>query len=381
MIAALAWGSAALALLPLLMALANLIGFRRPAVPAPAGTAVSILIPARDEAESIEAAVEAALASIGVAVEVLVLDDDSRDATAAIVARIAARDPRVRLLRAPPLPPGWAGKQRACHLLSREARHDVLMFVDADVVLAPAAATLAAGRLLGDARLGMVSGFPREIAVSVAERLVIPWIHVLLLGYLPMAVMRRRTAPAYAAACGQWVIARRDAYRRVGGHGADPLSRHDGLSLPRAFRAAGWLTDVFDATRLARCRMYRDFASVWRGFGKSAGEGLATPRALPLWTVLIGGGHLLPVPLLAAGLALGEPVLLLGGGAGVAANLALRLLLCARFRQPLLGAWLHPVGAALLLAIQWTALAGHLLGRPSEWRGRRYARGGPLGPS
>ena len=99
---------------------------------------------------------------------------------------------------------------------------------------------------------------------------------MLLLGYLPMDLMRRRRA-CLCGGCGQWVVARRSAYREVHGHAASPGSLHDGISLPRVFRAAGWGTDIFDASTLASCRMYEDFRSVWLGFGKSAGEGMATP--------------------------------------------------------------------------------------------------------
>ncbi len=370
----LAWAAAALALLPLMLAVLNLRSFARPQARPPAGTAVSILIPARNEAKTVARTVRCALESVAVEVEVLVLDDDSADNTAAIVSSLAEHDPRVRLLHAPPLPPGWAGKQRACHLLSEKARFETLMFIDADLLLAPDAAALAAGFLHADERRGMVSGFPREVAVSWAEQLVIPWIHVLLLGYLPMDCMRRSTAPAFAAACGQWVVARGSAYREVHGHAASPDSLHDGISLPRVFRAAGWRTDIFDGSTLASCRMYEDFRSVWLGFGKSAGEGMATPIALPIWTLLIVGGHVLPFVLLLAGLASGQPHLSLAGGVGVLFNLVLRLLLWARFKQSLVGALLHPFGASLVLAIQWHALLRHLLGRPNRWRGRYYAR-------
>lgn len=367
-----AWLSAVLAFVPLLMAWRNLGGFTRPTEAPPPGTGVSILIPARNEAAAIERAVDAALASRGVEIEVLVLDDDSTDATAAIVAGLATRDPRLRLLRAPPLGAGWAGKQRACWLLSEQARFEVLMFVDVDVHLAVDAAALAAGRLLSDPRLGMVSGFPREITVGPAEQLVIPWIHVLLLGYLPMDRMRRSVAPAYAAACGQWIVARRAAYRRAGGHAAAPLSRHDGTSLPRTFRVDGWKTDLFDGSDLASCRMYVGLAAVWRGFAKTPGEGMATWRALPAWTVLIGFGHVLPPFLLVTGLATGRADMALAGALGCGANLALRLLLCRRFGQSPLGAALHPVGAVMILANQWTSLLRDRFGRTSEWRGRRY---------
>ena len=367
-----AWLCAALAVLPLVVAWRNLPGFSRPRIAPPAGTGVSILIPARNEAAAIERSMRNALASTGVDVEVRVLDDDSTDDTAAIVARVAADDVRATLRRAPPLEPGWAGKQRACALLAADARHDVLMFVDVDVALAPDAAATAAGLLLSDPRLGMVSGFPRELAVSVAERLVVPFIHVLLVGYLPMDRMRRSTSPAYGAACGQWIVARRDAYRRVGGHAAAPLSRHDGTVLPRLFRAAGFGTDVFDGGDVARCRMYDGLATVWRGFAKSPGEGMATWGALPVWTVLIGLGHVAPAAWLVAGCVVGRPAWIGAGAVGSAAGFALRALLVARLGQSRLGALLHPLGAALLLANQWWSLLRNAAGRTSEWRGRRY---------
>lgn len=367
-----AWICALFAVVPLLVTWRNLQTFTRPHDAPPVGTGVSILIPARNEAATIDRAVRAALASTGVEIEVLVIDDDSTDDTAAVVERIAGQDPRVTLLRAPPLPVGWAGKQRACSLLAEAARFDVLMFVDVDVRLAPSAAASAAGRLLADPAFGMVSGFPRELAVSLGERLVIPWIHVLLLGYLPMARMRASAAPAYGAACGQWIVARRDAYRQVGGHAATPRSRHDGTSLPRTFRVGGWKTDVFDGSDVAECRMYDGFAAVWQGFSKTPGEGMATARALPVWTVLIGMGHVMPSLLLLGGLVAGQPAVAAAGAVGSAANLALRLLLCVRVGQPLVGALLHPIGAALMLANQWTSLLRDRLGRQSEWRGRRY---------
>ncbi|MBA3589331.1 glycosyltransferase [Methylibium sp.] len=378
---ALAWAAALLALLPLLLGLRNLRLFRVPREPAPEGCRVSILIPARDEAANIGEAVAAALASVEVEVEVVVLDDQSSDQTASIVRRLAQHDPRVRLVVPPPLPPGWAGKQRACRLLADQARHEVLMFIDADVRLAPEAASRAAGFLLREANLGLVSGFPRETTGSIGEHLVIPWIHVLLLGYLPMDFMRHSRRPAFGAGCGQWMVARRDAYFEVGGHGAAPASRHDGVSLPRSFRAAGWGTDLFDATPLARCRMYRGFREVWDGFGKSAGEGLATPVGLPVWTLLIAGGHLLPWLLLPLGLVTGQAQVMQLAALGIAANLVLRVLLAWRFGQHPVGVALHAVGGALVLALNGAALRRHVGGRPSLWRGRAYVGGRRIDPA
>src|SRR5207245_2714359 len=122
------------------------------------------------EERSIAAAVESALANKGVTVEVLVLDDHSEDRTAALVAEIAERDGRVRLLSAPPLPEGWCGKQHACHVLARAARYPLLCFLDADVYLEPdALARLTAFQKQSGASL--VSGIPRQETGSLLERL------------------------------------------------------------------------------------------------------------------------------------------------------------------------------------------------------------------
>ncbi|QCG95519.1 glycosyltransferase [Azospirillum sp. TSA2s] len=368
--------SLVLALLPLGQGILNLYLYRRPTAAPPLGTAVSILIPARNEEAGIAAAVEAALLSRGVEVEVVVLDDHSTDRTADIVRAIAARDPRVRLEPAPPLPPGWSGKQHACQMLAGLARHPVLLFQDADVRLSPAAARLTSGALLSGGN-GLVSGFPREETGTLAEALVIPLIHFLLLGYLPMAGMRRSTDPRFGAACGQLIAVRKEAYLAAGGHAAIATSLHDGVTLPRAFRRAGQGTDLFDATGLARCRMYRGWRELWSGFSKNATEGMATPAALPVWTLLLFGGHVLPWVLLGwAALSPLPMAVVVMAGLAAAAGLIFRLLLAVRFRQSLVGALLHPVGILIMLAIQWSALLRARHGKPSEWRGRAY----PAGP-
>ena len=175
-----------------------------------------MLIPARDEEKAIGEAVEAALASRGVELEVVVLDDGSRDRTAEVVRGLAAGDPRVRLECHPDLPAGWCGKQHACAVLAQRARYDVLAFLDADVRLAPDALARAAA-FLAASGAALVSGFPRQEAGTWLERLLIPLIHFLLLGFLPLRRMRAGTAPAYGAGCGQLFVARRRAYDAVGG--------------------------------------------------------------------------------------------------------------------------------------------------------------------
>lgn len=374
---------AGFALFPAALYLANLFLYRPPrkvGVAEAAGLpAVSVLIPARDEEATIRGSLEAILANRDVDLEVVVLDDGSQDRTAEIVREMAAADPRVRLEQAPPLPAGWCGKQHACAVLAERARHDVLVFVDADVRLAPDGLGRAL-RFQRDSGAELVSGFPRQVTGGWMERLLLPLIHSVLLGYLPMLGMRLSRSPGFGAGCGQLFIAQRDAYETAGGHAAIRATLHDGVKLPRAFRRAGFQTDLFDATEVAACRMYDSAAGVWHGLAKNATEGMAGPLAILPWTLLLGLGQVAP-PLLLAGLlaarGLGgasavSPDALLWAAVATAASYLPRLDAARRFRESWTGALLHPVGVALLLAIQWYALARHLAGRPASWRGRRY---------
>ncbi len=373
MLEILAYAALALALLPAVVTAVNLAFFR---VPPPRKLAsppkVSLLIPARDEEASIGDTLRAALASEGVELEVVVLDDGSTDRTGAIAALYAQDNSRLRVVAAPPLPLGWCGKQHACHVLAGHAHHPLLVFIDADVRLAPDALARIAG-LLERGRLGLASGFPREETGTLPEALIVPLIYVLLLGYLPIWLARRSRHPALCAGCGQLMAVRRDAYEWAGGHEAIRNSRHDGLMLPRAFRRAGCATDLFDATELAHCRMYRNGREVWQGFAKNATEGMARPLALPIWTLLLGGGHILPFLLLFPALASNSWPALAASAAAGACVYGARAALALRFRQSWLGVLFHPFGIVLLLALQWSALLAALRGRPAIWRGRAYS--------
>jgi len=365
----------ALAALPAGLTLANLRFFTRAPRPArgtpPPG--VSVLVPARDEAQVIGRLAAAVLANRDVDLELVVLDDDSQDDTARIITALAAEDPRVRLVRGQPLPAGWCGKQHACFQLAQAARHDILLFLDADVTLEPDAVARTVAFL--DTRgVDLASGFPRQETGCLLDWLLLPLIHFVLLGYLPLAIARSDNRPGLAAGCGQLFVTRRDAYLRSGGHAAIKASLHDGIKLPRAYRAAGLSTDLFDAGDIARCRMYGTNREVVRGLGKNATEGIAAAGSILPFTLLLAGGQILPVILLLRGLADGWD----GWPAwGVAATLAAafaawlpRALAVNRFGHSLSSAVVHPLGVAVFLVIQWGALIRRTLGLQTSWRGR-----------
>ena len=376
MIAWIAAASCLLALVPAVLFLRNLALYTPPPLANGRVRArCSVLIPARNEESTIANAVRSVLRNQDADFEVVVLDDDSADQTAQIVRALANYDGRVHLATAPPLPPGWCGKQHACHVLAHLAKHPLLIFMDADVRLKPdALARMSAFMELSGAALA--SGVPLQETRTFSERLLIPLILFVLLGFLPINRMRAGRDPVFGAGCGQLFVARREAYHSSGGHSAIRATLHDGPKLARVFRAAGFATDLFDATCIAECRMYSTNAEVWRGLARNAHEGLGSPRLIGPATLLLLGGQILPICLLLVA-CLQTPVLPLAITLltlGTVAAFLPRLMAAARFRQPLGGALLHPLGICALLAIQWFAFVRSLCKRPALWKGRTYSR-------
>jgi hypothetical protein len=369
------------AAIPALMFAINIWLFRRPGQGWNRRTlpTVSVLIPARNEELSIEAAINSVSRSRGVDWELIVLDDGSTDKTADIVRTIAEINPRVRLEKAPPLPDGWNGKQHACWVLAAKATQDVFCFLDADVRLGPEALYRMLSEINiveeGQPEKALVSGFPRQETRTFLERLLLPLIHFVLLGFLPLVGERWTRRSGFAAGCGQMMMVKREAYFASGGHSGISTTMHDGLLLPQVFRRLGFRTSVYDLSQDAVCRMYRNAGEVWRGLSKNATEGMASPVRLPFFTAILLLGQVLPLPVwMWASLAQNETAaaiafwaLLLGYG--------IRFVSAIRYRQSWVGALLHPVGIVVLLALQWSALVGKLVGRPATWKQREYRVG------
>ena len=380
-------------LVPAVLFVLNMQRFVAPRFGNSSDVRVAVLIPARDEERVIRDCVNRVLASREVDLEVWVLDDDSADRTADVVLEMAAVDRRVRLVMSTHLPHGWTGKQHACWELAKATSAPLLLFLDADVRLDEwALARCVAGQR--SLKVSLLSGFPRQMTVGFMEWMLLPLIHFVQLAFLPMGRMRKGTDPAYAAGCGQLMLVEREAYFASGGHAAIRETRHDGLRLPRLLREHGYRTDIVDLTNLASVRMYESPRAVWLGLAKNATEGMAAPRRIVPFTLLLALGQIAPALLVVLTLILAGSLIAhhgtMGATMGVtdpfiavllvfASLFALgvsympRLLAVQRFKQPLRSAWLHPLGVSMLLLVQWYALARQMVGRPVGWRARRYS--------
>jgi Glycosyl transferase family 2 len=341
----------------------NLRALRTPVRdPAPVAERVSVLVPARDEAHRIATCVASVLDQVSVRdLEILVLDDGSTDGTADVVRGVAAGDARVRVLAGKPLPDGWSGKAHACDQLARAATGSVLVFVDADVVLAPQAVA-ATVRLLREAALDVVSPYPRQIAETWSERLVQPLLQWSWLTLLPLRVAETSPRPSLTAGNGQLMAVDAAAYRRAGGHRAVRDQVLDDVALVRAVKAGGGRGGVVDGTGLATCRMYESWPELREGYEKSAWAAFGSPAGAAATVGVLG--VLYVVPALAA--LRGSLVGLLGYGAAVTGRYVVAERTGGRSVPDSLG---HPASIALL---GWLTVASLVRRRRGSlrWKGR-----------
>lgn len=302
----------------------------------------------------------------------IVVNDQSTDGTGAIVAELAVRIPKLRLLTTGDLPAGWVGKNYAVTVGAAAAQGDWLLFTDADTCHYPGSTR----RALNDAvehDAALVSYSPEQEMETWWERALIPYVYCRLAEKFSFA---RVNDPEQqdAAANGQYLMVLRDVYHSVGGHAAVAGEVLEDVALARRVKQAQYKIYFTAPMGVVRTRMYRSFRAMWEGWtknlyplmgGRSAvvvkefSGWMAAAGLLLLWGLALARHHatawMLPGLLLAV---------LAGAHLRYAVDLYRNLYPVSYIRYYLVGVCLF---SAALAASWWKSTRGTV-----EWKGRRY---------
>ncbi|MFZ0707559.1 MAG: glycosyltransferase [Candidatus Korobacteraceae bacterium] len=222
---------------------------------------VSVIVPARDEEANLANCLQSLVEQQGVSCDVIVVDDHSSDRT-----REIAQSFPVQVIEADPLPAGWSGKCNACWSGAKVATGKWLLFTDADTRHSPT--SIASGlREAEEHGAALLSFSPKQEVHSLAERALMPVIFAeLAVTFRPREVSD--PASPVAAANGQYLLIRRDAYDAVGGHAAVAQATLDDVELARKVKSAGYRLQ-FRVSDVVSTRMYRSFPQMWEGWTKN----------------------------------------------------------------------------------------------------------------
>ena len=351
-----------------------------------AAPAVTVIVPARNEERIIGHCLDGLRRQDYPRdqLQFFVIDDNSTDRTAAIIAGSAARDDRIRPIRGQPLPEGWLGKPHACWTAAKDAQGEWLCFIDADTVADPPLIGTAIETALSR-RLDLVSLQPFQELGTFAERLILPTGFFLIAFTQDLRKTNDRALPD-ASVNGQFLLVRRSVYCAVGGHATVKDATAEDSALARAIKAAGHTIGVFGTEGLLHTRMYGDLRSLVEGAARQAATLLGGASAL--LSVALGALLLAIVPLALPALAACR--LAGGGGAVVIAALALSVagslalfgthIGAARyFRIPFWYGLLFPLGyaagAGVLVFAAWQQSRGQ-----TRWKGRVYCAAAQASP-
>ncbi len=356
--------------------------------PAKGAPFVSVLVPARNEALRITPCAKALAAQDYPNYEVVILDDHSEDGTGDLLRSLGYSDEagaRLRVVRGQPLPEGWTGKSWACHQLAQIAKADLgdyLLFLDADTDHTPQMISSAIS-LAQEARADLLSAWPKLETESWGEKLILPMIHLALVFYpygffqwlqlepSRFSMIPRRLRRMFGAANGQFLLFRREAYARIGGHEAQKSHMVEDVALGRAVAAQageGLRLINCDGSSISSVRMYTNLDEVWEGLTKNiraAFEGNLIGYLLTGTVVSL----LFLLPFFWIWISFGEEFWLVA--LQILLIYLIRFLMTIRFRSTWFGAIFHPFGLLLTIAIalnSWRRSAGDGV----TWKGRLY---------
>jgi len=229
---------------------------------------ISVLIPARNEENSIGFLLEAMYKTKNDNIEIIICNDHSTDNTEEIIRKYAKIDSRIRIIQSDFLPNGWLGKNHACYLLAKQAKGRYFLFVDADVVLS--------ANIVADAvayakryKLGLLSVFPKQIQLTAGEKQTVPLMNYILLTLLPLIFVRVSPFKSHAAANGQFMLFETETYYELEPHKRFKNSAVEDIVISRFYKSQKIKTACLIGEERIHCRMYNSYNSALNGFSKN----------------------------------------------------------------------------------------------------------------
>lgn len=254
----------------LAVTLFNLVYLRRTkkTVPFMSGPLVSVILPARNEEEHIAACLDHLTKQVYANIEIIVVDDNSEDATGIIARSYASKDDRITVIEGRHLPAGWNGKQFACSQAVKAARGELLFMTDADVRHGPESVGFAVANLYRK-KADYLSGYVHQEIGSIGEALIVPMTYIMTSLLLPIPILTSRFFPSWGFGIGQYMLARKESFKSMGGYEEIKDSLVEDMAMARAMKQSEYKTVFIDAEEVASCRMYQDYRSAFQGFAKS----------------------------------------------------------------------------------------------------------------
>lgn len=344
---------------------------------------VSICIPARNEANSIERCVRSAVDQQYPNHKVYVLDDGSTDGSSEILEKLKSEfSNKLTVISGQPKPDGWLGKSWACHQLSEAYTGDILIFIDADTWLEPEAAAKVV-RTMGRDVVDLITLWPEQKLGTFWEKTVIPLVYHGLLTLLPTrfvhrlpkwipSFLRKKISPFFAAACGQFMAFKRKAYEAIGGHTSVKDKVVEDVELARNIKQAGFSMKMYHGLKAVHCRMYNSGDELWEGFRKNFFAGFGQNAYL-----FIGMMALTFITFILPTIALPFLIFFDAGLPLILCIIAIILMLLQRFIINRRFNWnqlyglLHPVGVGWFQVLGIRVLSDYFNQESAEWKNRK----------
>jgi glycosyltransferase involved in cell wall biosynthesis len=345
------------AIVLLWLTVANFLTIRRPQSALLTERSVTVLIPVRNEAENIVELIDCLTKQSHLSsLEIIFIDDSSTDSTNKLLKTALSEGAPIKIVNAPDLPDGWLGKPWALQQGYLIARGEIIVTLDADVRLVPTAISQ------GIAMMGQrefISPYPRQIAISFAERLVQPLLQWSWMTTVPLRLAERSNRTSLAVANGQFFLVKKSSLDAISGFQQISAEVLDDMKLARALISTGAHGGVADGSTLAQTRMYKNFAEIKAGYGKSLWSAFSSPFGASAAILFIFATGIAPLLVWFSG----NPI----GLFTYEVIVITRMVSAKRSGGRIIDSFLHPISSGILIYLiifSWRARG------KVQWKGR-----------